>query len=59
MKAISTDEFAAVCRVKPATIRRAHCLNGHYLGIQPVKLPNRMLLWPADEVERVTQRTPH
>lgn len=53
MRAISTEEFAAVCRVKPTTIRRAHCLNGHYMGIRPLKLPNRLLLWPAEQVEQL------
>lgn len=56
---ITTDEFAAVLGVKAPTVRRAHCLKGHYLGIRPIKLPNRLLLWPAVEVEQLLQGRPH
>ena len=43
---ISTKEFAALIRVKSASIRRSLCIHGHYLSIKPVKLPNGRLLWP-------------
>ena len=48
----STKEFAEVLKVEPATVRRSLCVNGHYLGIRPVKLPNGRLLWPPADVER-------
>jgi len=51
--AISTIEFAKYLGVQPSTIRRAHCLQGHYCGIKPIKLPNRILLWSADEITRL------
>lgn len=46
----STEEFAAQLKVKPQTIRAAYCRDGVYLGVAPIKLPNRRLLWSADEV---------
>lgn len=49
-KFFSTDEFAAYFAVKPQTVRVNLCKHGHFLGIRPVKLSNRLLLWPADAV---------
>jgi hypothetical protein len=52
---LDTAEFADALRIKPQTIRRSLCLNGHYLGIKPAaKLPNGRLLWDAAEVEALT-----
>lgn len=48
----STGEAAAKFHVKPETLRSALCRDGHYLGVQPRKLGNRFLDWPADEVDR-------
>ena len=48
-----TQEAAERLRIKPQTMRRALCLDGHYLGMKPVKLPNGRLLWSEDEVERL------
>ena len=45
----TTSEFADTIRVRPETIRRGYCVNGHYLGLRPLKLPNRRLLWPKAE----------
>ena len=47
-------EAAAVLRVKPQTLRRALCLQGHYFGMRPVKLPNGRLLWDAADLDRLT-----
>lgn len=52
---LSTEESAARLKVKPQTLRAAFCRNGHYLGCRPLKSANRFLLWPADEIERLTQ----
>lgn len=49
-KFFSTEVFADHLQVKPQTVRVNLCRNGHYLGIRPVKLANRLLLWPADAV---------
>lgn len=51
----STDEYAAFMRIKSDSIRRALCINGHYLGVKPLKLPNKRLLWPAEEVRKILE----
>lgn len=48
---ITTTELAKCLGVSPSTVRRAHCLQGHYCGIKPIKLPNRFLLWNIESVE--------
>ncbi|MBN8519999.1 MAG: hypothetical protein J5X22_17110 [Candidatus Accumulibacter sp.] len=48
---ISTEEVAARLLVKPQTVRRAFCVGGHYLGLIPIKLASRRLLWDAAEVD--------
>lgn len=50
---ISTEELAARLLVKEQTVRAGLCRNGHYVGLIPVKLPNRKLLWDAAAVERL------
>ncbi len=55
-KRYSTDLVAEHLNVKPQTIRGAFCRDGHYLGLRPIKLPNRRLLWPADEVHALLLR---
>lgn len=54
---ISTEELAALLRLKPQSLRAALCRDGHYFGLRPRKLPNGRLLWPTDAVERLT--SPH
>ena len=55
-KHLTTEALAAELRVKPQTLRAALCRSGHYFGIRPIKLRNRLLLWPADSLERLTGR---
>lgn len=50
----STDEAAALFHVKPHTLRAAYCRHGHYAGVIPNKLPNRLLDWPAATVDAKT-----
>lgn len=55
---LGTADLAALLRskglnIKPASIRRAHCVKGEYLGITPRKLPNGRLVWPGDAVRRL------
>jgi hypothetical protein len=50
---ITTEQVARLLGVTPGTVRRGLCVNGHYLGLRPVKLPNRRLLWPGDALLRV------
>jgi hypothetical protein len=47
-----TSELALVLRRATQTIRKAYSATGHYLGIRPRKLGNR-LLWPIDDVAQV------
>lgn len=55
--ACTTEEFAMHLGVLPSTVRRAHCLQGHYCGIKPIKLPNRILLWSVDSLEQLLNKT--
>lgn len=50
---LDTAEAAATLRVKPQTLRRALCLQGHYFGIRPTKLPNGRLLWDVADLDRL------
>ena len=47
----STEVLAEHLKIKPQTIRAALCRDGHYLGLRPVKLQNRRLLWDASALE--------
>lgn len=47
----STEVLAERLHIKPQTIRAALCRDGHYLGLRPIKLPNRRLLWDASALE--------
>lgn len=49
---LRTDELARLLLRASQTIRKAYSLTGHYLGIRPVKLGNR-LLWPIKEVAKL------
>jgi hypothetical protein len=44
-----TEELARVLHRATQTLRKAYSTTGHYLGIRPKKVGNR-LLWPIDEV---------
>lgn len=48
---INTRELAHLLRVQEQTIRNAYCRDGHYLNLRPTKLPNRLLLWPAEQAQ--------
>lgn len=54
-RGLSTAEVAAALRVSPNTLRIGLCQRGEYMGLRPVKLPNRRLLWDADAVERMAR----
>ena len=51
----TTNQTAAALGVVPHTLRVSCCEKGQYMGIRPVKLPNRRLLWPADQVDAVAR----
>ena len=44
-QSLSTEQLAALFGVQPGTIRRGHCLAGHYGGLIPTKLNNGRLRW--------------
>jgi hypothetical protein len=52
-KYFTTNEVAKTLGVQGSTVRRGLCINGHYMGIVPVKLPNNRLLWPESGVNRL------
>lgn len=37
---MTTEELARAFRVQSNTIRRSYCVNGHYQGLIPIKMPN-------------------
>ncbi|WP_156437266.1 DNA-binding protein [Burkholderia sp. RF2-non_BP3] len=55
---LTTREFSAIVRTKPAHIRRVVERDGEYLGVRPVKLPNQRLLWPAQHVRALLTPQP-
>lgn len=50
---LSTEEVAALAKLRPESIRSALCRAGHWLGLRPVKLANRRLVWNSADVARV------
>jgi hypothetical protein len=42
---LPTERLAELVDVRPQTVRRGICTDGHYLGLIPVKLPNRRLIF--------------
>lgn len=52
---LSTDAFARLNQVKPASVVARICRTGSYFGIVPVKLANGRLAFPAVQVTRDAQ----
>jgi hypothetical protein len=50
---LTTEELAAALNVDPQTILKGRSKNGHYCGVRAIKLPNRLLAWPVDALERI------
>lgn len=50
---LTTEQLAEKFHIKPNTIRTSLCRKGHWCGIRPIKLPNRLLAWPADAVDQL------
>lgn len=53
VKRLSTEEAAALLKIKPQSMRAALCRDGHYLNARPLKSANRFLLWNAADIERL------
>ncbi len=51
LRTYSTEEAAAVLKVRPQTLRAAVCRDGHYFGVRPQKARNRFLMWDAAAVD--------
>ena len=51
LRTYSTEEAAAVLKVKPQTLRAALCRDGHYFGVVPHKCRNRFLIWDAASID--------
>jgi len=51
----TTEEAAAVLRLRPSTLRTALCLDGGYCGVRPVKRANRFLAWPAEQIDALVR----
>ena len=49
----TTEELAAQFHVQEKTVRHSLCTKGHYCGLRPVKLPNRLLLWNMDDAQKI------
>jgi len=52
---LTTSQLARTLGVQGASIRRGLCLNGHYMGLRPIKLPNNRLMWPEKSVYQLLQ----
>lgn len=51
LRTYSTEEAAAVLKVRPQTLRAALSRDGHYFGVRPQKARNRFLVWDAAAVD--------
>ncbi len=51
LRTYSTEEAAAVLKIRPQTLRAAICRDGHYFGVRPQKARNRFLVWDAAAVD--------
>jgi hypothetical protein len=48
---MNTSQLAAALHLKPQSIRKRYLETGGYYCLRPVKMPSRMLMWPADSIE--------
>ncbi len=54
----TTESAAQRLGLRPQTLRAAVCRDGHYGGTRPLKRGNRMLAWPADQIDRIAAGLP-
>ncbi len=55
LRTYSTEEAAAVLKVKPQTLRAAVCRDGSYFGLRPQKARNRFLMWDAEQIDALAR----
>ena len=53
LRGLPTRELADFMGVTPEGIRVQLCRTGSYFGLEPERLPNGRLTWPADSRERL------
>lgn len=49
---LSAEQFASLNQVKSQSVRARLCRTGSYFGVQPLKLANGRLAWPAVQVAK-------
>ncbi|WP_321933594.1 helix-turn-helix domain-containing protein [Burkholderia cenocepacia] len=54
---LTTEELATVLSLSAQSIRKRYAQTGSYFELRPVKLPNRRLLWPADALAQLINRS--
>lgn len=54
----STSKLAELLGVKEQTIRHNLCMKGHYMGLVPVKAPNRLLYWDLNQARKIISGQP-
>lgn len=54
----TNKEVAELFRVRESTPREAYCRDGAWMGVRPVKLPSRRLLWPKQQMDAVLRGEP-
>lgn len=54
----TTETAAQRLGLRPQTLRAAVCRDGYYGGCRPCKRANRMLGWPADQIDRLAAGLP-
>ncbi len=52
---LDTNEFAQILGVRPGTVRRSLCVNGHYMGIRPKTLPNGHHRWSGRKAHALVE----
>jgi|GEM_PF-1336965 len=56
---LTTADAARLLHCKPQTLRKHHCLTGHFYGVRPAKLPTGRLAWPAEGVANIFAGASH
>ncbi len=55
MRLLTTEELASELGMRAQSIRSRLSKTGRFFQLQPKRLPNRRLLWPADSVEQLVK----
>jgi hypothetical protein len=55
---LTTEQAAAILKMRPQSLLKRHSQTGAYFNVRPIKLPNGRLSWPADIFELLAQPHP-